>query len=169
MTSDHNNHQERTLAILSDSTNLDEIIQHIKSNGFEIIAIKKFEFTIEEAEKFYEDHAKQNYYEKCVRWLSSSKLCALILEKKDAIKDWKQLMGPTTYKKARKTSPNSVRALFGKDASQNATHGSDSDLSASKEIKFLFDDMAIAASNTNLGAQENDEIEAKEVPLQFEK
>lgn len=70
MTSDHNNHQERTLAILSDSTNLDEIIQHIKSNGFEIIAIKKFEFTIEEAEKFYEDHAKQNYYEKCVRWLS---------------------------------------------------------------------------------------------------
>lgn len=39
--------------------------------------------------------------------LCSSKLCALVLEKENAIKDWRQLMGPTTYKKARKTSPNS--------------------------------------------------------------
>lgn len=70
VTSDRNNRQERTLAILSDTPNLDEIIQYIKSNGFEIIATKKFEFTMEEAEEFYEDHAKQNYYEKCVRWLS---------------------------------------------------------------------------------------------------
>ncbi|GAN07064.1 nucleoside diphosphate kinase homolog 5-like [Mucor ambiguus] len=132
------NLQERTLAILTDTSDLDDIIQHITSNGFTIVATKKLELTSEEAEELYQDHVKQNYYEKGVRWLSSSKLCALVLEKENAIRDWRQLMGPTTYKKARKTSPNSIRALFGKDASQNATHGSDSEVSASKEIEYLF-------------------------------
>lgn len=59
--------------------------------------------------------------------------------------------------------------MFGKDASQNATHGSDSDLSANKEIKYLFNDMAIAAVNTDFGAQKNEETEAKGVSQQFEK
>lgn len=122
----HSNLQERTLAILTDTSDLDAIIQLITSNGFTIVTSKKFELTPEEAEEFYQDHAKQNYYEKAVRWLSryvkacvcrqrgpfidtafSSKLCALVLEKENAIKDWRHLMGPTTYKKARKTSPNS--------------------------------------------------------------
>ncbi|CEP18263.1 hypothetical protein [Parasitella parasitica] len=142
------NRQERTLAILTDTPNLEDIIEYIKSNGFKIIAAKHFEFTSEKAEKFYEDHAKQNYYEKGIRWLSSSRLYALVLEKENAIKDWRQLMGPTTYKKARKTSPNSIRALFGKDTPQNATHGSDSNESASKEIAYLFGDITIAASST---------------------
>ncbi|KAK4516105.1 uncharacterized protein ATC70_011067 [Mucor velutinosus] len=141
------NPQERTLAILTDTSDVDDIIQHIKSNGFIIVAMKKLELAAKEAEEFYQDHAKQNYYEKGVRWLSSSKLYALVLEKENAIKDWRQLMGPTTYKKARKTSPNSIRALFGKDASQNATHGSDSDVSASKEIEYLFGaDLATTAT-----------------------
>ncbi|KAF1799259.1 hypothetical protein V8B55DRAFT_1518127 [Mucor lusitanicus] len=142
----HSNLQERTLAILTDTSDLDAIIQLITSNGFTIVTSKKFELTPEEAEEFYQDHAKQNYYEKAVRWLSSSKLCALVLEKENAIKDWRHLMGPTTYKKARKTSPNSIRALFGKDASQNATHGSDSDVSASKEIEYLFGATAATAA-----------------------
>ncbi|KAI8637588.1 nucleoside diphosphate kinase, partial [Parasitella parasitica] len=135
--------QERTLAILTDAPNLNEIIECIKGNGFQVIASKHFELTLAEAEKFYQDHVKQNYYEKGIRWLSSSNLCALVLEKENAIKDWRHLMGPTTYKKARKTSPNSIRALFGKDAPQNATHGSDSDESASKEIAYMFGDMTI--------------------------
>lgn len=59
--------------------------------------------------------------------------------------------------------------MFGKDASQNATHGSDSDLSANKEIKYLFDDMAIAAVNTDFGAQKDEETETKGVSQQFEK
>ncbi|KAL9540058.1 hypothetical protein MBANPS3_009899 [Mucor bainieri] len=143
--------QERTLAILTATSDLDDIIQHITSNGFTIVAAKDIELTAEEAEEFYQDHVKQNYYEKSVRWLSSSKLRALVLEKENAIKDWRQLMGPTTYKKARKTSPNSIRALFGKDASQNATHGSDSDVSAGKEIEYLFGaDLATDAAITTM-------------------
>lgn len=62
--------QERTLAILTDTSDLDDIIQLITSNGFNIVATKKLELTPEEAEEFYQDHAKQNYYEKGVRWLS---------------------------------------------------------------------------------------------------
>ncbi|KAL7318543.1 hypothetical protein PS15m_001776 [Mucor circinelloides] len=166
------NHQERTLAILTATSDLDDIIQHIKSNGFAVIATKMLELTAEEAEEFYQDHVKQNYYEKGVRWLSSSKLCALVLEKENAIKDWRQLMGPTTYKKARKTSPNSIRALFGKDASQNATHGSDSDVSAGKEIEYLFGaDLPATASavveEPNEAQHEKSEIldsEVKQVP-----
>lgn len=67
---DSNSDQERTLAILTDASNMDEIIQYIESNGFKVVATKRFELSTREAEDFYEDHAKQNYYEKCVRWLS---------------------------------------------------------------------------------------------------
>lgn len=63
-------HKERTLAILTHTSDLDDVIQHIKSNGFTIVARKDLEFTAEEAEEFYQDHTKQNYYEKGVRWLS---------------------------------------------------------------------------------------------------
>ncbi|KAG1125924.1 hypothetical protein G6F42_008266 [Rhizopus arrhizus] len=159
------NHQERTLAILTATSDLDDIIQHIKSNGFTVIATKMLELTAEEAEEFYQDHVKQNYYEKGVRWLSSSKLCALVLEKENAIKDWRQLMGPTTYKKARKTSPNSIRALFGKDASQNATHGSDSDVSAGKEIEYLFGADLAATASASVVVEEPSETQHEKLEI----
>ncbi|KAI9260110.1 hypothetical protein EDC94DRAFT_149217 [Helicostylum pulchrum] len=143
--------QERTLALLSCTDNLDEIIDYIKKEGFTVIQTKIIQYSKEQAEEFYTDHATHNYYDKMVRWLSNgSNVCALVLEKENAVTDWRLLMGPTTYKKARKSYPNSIRALFGKDASQNATHGSDSDVSSKKEIDFIFGHSSLVPDAANL-------------------
>lgn len=61
-----------------------------------------------------------------------------MLEKVNAIKDWRTLMGPTNTAEAKKTAPQSMRALFGIDIQQNAVHGSDSQKSANRELKFFF-------------------------------
>ena len=71
--------------------------------------------------------------------MTSGEIYALKLEKCDAIKAWRALMGPTNSETARKDAPNSIRALFGTDVQQNATHGSDSEKSAERELKFFFE------------------------------
>ncbi|KAI7896259.1 nucleoside diphosphate kinase, partial [Mucor mucedo] len=136
--------QERTLALITSTEDLPAIRSHIENQGFTIIKSKTIQLSSEQAQAFYEDHLTQSYYDKMVRWLGSgSNICALVLEKKNAIQDWKSLMGPAAYKKARKNSPNSIRALFGKDTLQNATHGSDSEASFKKEIDFIFSDSVL--------------------------
>ncbi|KAI7903792.1 uncharacterized protein BX663DRAFT_505250 [Cokeromyces recurvatus] len=137
---------ERTLAIVTYSDKLDDIIQHIELNGFRIIETKTCHLTVKEAKEFYTEHQKQTYYDKLVNWLSSFTVCVFILEKENAIQDWKDLMGPANYKKAKKANPNSIRALFGENISQNATHGSDSVINAKKEIEFMFRPFTTALS-----------------------
>lgn len=63
--------QERTLALLSCTDNLDDIIEHIKKEGFTVIQTKVIQYSEEQAQAFYADHVTQNYYDKMVRWLSS--------------------------------------------------------------------------------------------------
>lgn len=63
--------QERTLALIPCTDNLTEIIDYIKTNNFNIIQSKTIQFSLEQAQSFYQDHITQNYYEKMVRWLSN--------------------------------------------------------------------------------------------------
>lgn len=99
----------------------------MEKEGFTIIKTKTIQLSSEQAQEFYADHISQNYYDKMTRWLSSgyvrlcencnlgftyacffrSDICALVLEKNNAVSDWRSLMGPTAYKKARKSNPNS--------------------------------------------------------------
>jgi len=71
---------------------------------------------------------------------SPGPVIALALEKEDAVKAWRDLMGPTNSLKAAEMAPNSLRARFGTDGTQNACHGSDSPVSASRELLFWFPD-----------------------------
>ena len=70
--------------------------------------------------------------------MTSGPIVALALCKVDAIKAWRQMMGPTDSTKARKEAPTSLRALYGTDNTMNACHGSDSPLSAARELNFHF-------------------------------
>ena len=63
-----------------------------------------------------------------------------MLEGPNAVRKWRDLMGPTNAAEAKKTHPNSIRAQFGKDITENACHGSDSVVSADRELGFFFDD-----------------------------
>ena len=68
----------------------------------------------------------------------SDDIVALVLTKPDAISEWRELLGPTNSNRAREEAPESLRARYGHDQTKNALHGSDSYLSAEREIKFMF-------------------------------
>ena len=74
-------------------------------------------------------------------WLpppSSGPVLALVLARENAIAEWRKLLGPTSSKRARQEEPESLRAKYGKDDTRNGLHGSDSQFSAEREIRFLF-------------------------------
>lgn len=70
--------------------------------------------------------------------MRSGDVVALVLAKENAIKDWRALMGPTNIDTARAQAPQSIRARFATNTTQNAVHGSDSVASARREIRFFF-------------------------------
>ena len=74
----------------------------------------------------------------CVCSSSSGPILALVLAKENAIADWRKLLGPTSSKRARQEDPESLRAKYGTDDTRNGLHGSDSQYSAEKEIRFIF-------------------------------
>ncbi|KAI8990889.1 nucleoside-diphosphate kinase, partial [Mycotypha africana] len=116
----------------------DEIIKIIEENGFKIIQEREIHLSKKKARSFYKEHAGKNFYKKLIDWMNSVPIYAMVLEKDNAIQDWKELIGPTDAKKARETKPHSIRALFGTDGLQNAVHGSDSEESVKREIEILF-------------------------------
>ncbi|KAI8907831.1 nucleoside diphosphate kinase [Gorgonomyces haynaldii] len=136
---------EPTLALIKPDAypgHKEEILQRIKAEGFTISHEQEVVFTPEKAQEFYKEHAGKPFYETLCGWMSSAPIYALVLEKSEAVKQWRQLAGPTNSEKARQEFPQSIRALYGTDGSQNAVHGSDSPASAEREIKVVFGDQA---------------------------
>uniref|UniRef100_A0A672GP79 Nucleoside diphosphate kinase n=1 Tax=Salarias fasciatus TaxID=181472 RepID=A0A672GP79_SALFA len=76
-------------------------------------------------------------------FLRSGPMRAYILAREDAIRHWRELMGPTKVFRARYTSPDSIRGQFGLTDTRNTTHGSDSPESAQREISFFFPDFSV--------------------------
>jgi len=111
------------------------IIQFIIEHGFKIIAMKMIWLSREEAEKFYEIHKERPFYEGLVRFISSAPIIAAILEKENAVGDFRTLIGNTDPAKA---TQGTIRASYGTDIQQNAVHGSDSDENAQREANFFF-------------------------------
>eukprot|EP00200_Dunaliella_tertiolecta_P006160 CAMPEP_0202341414 /NCGR_PEP_ID=MMETSP1126-20121109/2423_1 /ASSEMBLY_ACC=CAM_ASM_000457 /TAXON_ID=3047 /ORGANISM="Dunaliella tertiolecta, Strain CCMP1320" /LENGTH=291 /DNA_ID=CAMNT_0048932235 /DNA_START=1 /DNA_END=874 /DNA_ORIENTATION=+ len=133
---------DKTLAVIKPDAvkagNADEIKQLIELHGFTIIIQQKFQLTRYRAEEFYEEHVGKPFFPRLVDFMTSGPVVAMVLSKPNAIADWRKLMGPTNVLKARQEAPFSLRAMYGTDGTQNATHGSDSPISAMREIKFYF-------------------------------
>ncbi|KAI7903538.1 nucleoside diphosphate kinase, partial [Cokeromyces recurvatus] len=131
-----------TLALIKpdamQANNKEAIIHKIKENGFKIIQERQLQFSKELACLFYKEHKGKPFFEDLIDWISSAPIYAMILEKEDAVQSWRMLMGPTDSNKAREIDPNSIRAIYGKDGSHNAAHGSDSLTSAEREIDLVF-------------------------------
>lgn len=150
---------ERTLGIIKPDAvaagKVHEIESAIKERGFAIVMSKQLQMTKELAELFYKDHATKPFFKDVVIWMSSEPIYAMILEKEDAIVDWRETMGPTNPEKAREIAPNSLRARYGQEGIQNALHGSDSPLNANREIDLIFGEelKAQAASATIVPAK----------------
>lgn len=111
------------------------IIKIIEEAGFRIVALKKTRLSSELAGKFYEVHKERSFYGELVSYMSSGAIVPMILEKENAVEDFRKLIGATDPKKA---APGTIRALFAKSIDANAIHGSDSDENAEIEGNFFF-------------------------------
>lgn len=115
--------------------NIGSILQKIEQAGFRICAMKKTWLTKEQAELFYEVHKGKPFFEDLTMFMSSGPIIPLILEKENAVKDFRTLIGATDPTKA---EPGTIRAMFAKSVSENAIHGSDSIENAQIEADYFF-------------------------------
>jgi nucleoside-diphosphate kinase len=115
--------------------NAGAIIQKIEEAGFQIIALKKTQLTRERAGQFYAIHKERPFYNDLCDYMSSGAIVPMILEKSNAVEDFRKLIGATDPKKA---APGTIRNLFATSIEANAIHGSDSDTNAEIEGSFFF-------------------------------
>jgi nucleoside-diphosphate kinase len=111
------------------------IIDQITKNGFKLIALKYTSLSAEKAGEFYAVHKERPFYKDLVSFMSSGPIVAAILEKDNAIEDFRKLIGATDPSKAEQ---GTIRNLFAKSIDANAIHGSDSDENAAIEGSFFF-------------------------------
>jgi len=111
------------------------IISKIIEAGFRISAMKLTALSPERASQFYSVHKGKPFYNDLVKYMSSGPIIAAILEKKNAVNDFRKLIGDTDPSKA---APGTIRNLYAKSIDANAIHGSDSDANAGIEANFFF-------------------------------
>ena len=114
-----------------------EIKQMFKEKGFKIIKEKKIQIEKTEAELFYQVHQTKPFYNDLCTYLSSGPIVVMIIEKENAIKENRNLMGATNPKDA---DEGTIRKKYGISIDKNSVHGSDSVENAKKEIDFFFKD-----------------------------
>lgn len=111
------------------------ILHKMNEGGFRIVAMKYTKLSAEMAGRFYAVHKERPFYAELVEFMSSGPIVAAILEKENAVEDFRKLIGATDPSKA---EPGTIRALFAKSIGENAVHGADSDENALIEGSFHF-------------------------------
>jgi nucleoside-diphosphate kinase len=111
------------------------IIKMIEEAGFRIVAAKLTRLTEERAGQFYAVHKERPFYQDLCRYMSSGNIFAMILEKENAVADFRKLIGATNPANAEE---GTIRKIFAQSIEKNAVHGSDSDENAAIEGAFFF-------------------------------
>lgn len=114
-----------------------KIIDRIYEKGFNIVGLKMLQLKENQANEFYKVHAERPFYKDLVSYMTSGSVIVAALEKENAIKDWRNLMGATNPAEA---AEGTIRKDFGENIEANAVHGSDSPETASTEVPFFFAD-----------------------------
>ncbi len=112
-----------------------KIIDRFESNGLRIVAMKKIQLDDEKAGGFYAEHKERPFFGDLVSFMTSGPVVVMVLEGEDAIAKNRNLMGATNPKEA---EAGTIRADFAESIDANAVHGSDSEESAKREIKYFF-------------------------------
>lgn len=112
-----------------------KIIDHITQAGFKIVALKYTRLSNEMAGNFYGIHRERSFFGELVSFMTSGPIYAAILEKDNAVEDFRKLIGATDPQKA---EAGTIRNLYAKSIDANAIHGSDSDENAEIEGNFFF-------------------------------
>lgn len=115
--------------------NTGAILEKINTAGFKIVALKQTQMSKRDAEAFYEVHKERPFYGELVSYMTRGPIVAAILEKDNAVEDFRSLIGATNPEEA---AEGTIRRLYATSISENAVHGSDSDENAAIEGAFHF-------------------------------
>ncbi|XP_050285243.1 probable nucleoside diphosphate kinase 5 isoform X1 [Quercus robur] len=137
---------EKTLAMIKPDglfgNYTDRIKNVILESGFIIFKEKVVPLDEDSAANFYAEHSTRSFFSSLVKYMMSGPVLVMVLEKENAVADWRTLIGPTDARKAKISHPHSIRALCGLDSEKNCVHGSDSTQSAEREISFFFKEVS---------------------------
>lgn len=135
---------ERTLSIIKpdavERNLIGQIFARFEQAGFQIIATKMLRLTREQAEGFYTEHKGKEFFDPLVEYMMSAPLVVAVLEKENAVKDYRTLIGTTNPETA---AEGTIRRDFAQTQRRNSVHGSDSPESANREIAYFFVDSEI--------------------------
>jgi nucleoside-diphosphate kinase len=115
--------------------NIGAILEKITTSGFRIVAMKLTQLTTADAKAFYAVHNERPFFDDLVEYMTRGPIVAAILEKDNAVQDFRTLIGATNPSEA---AEGTIRNMFAESISQNAVHGSDSDINAAIEGAFHF-------------------------------
>jgi nucleoside diphosphate kinase len=139
------------------------IFTRIVKEGFLVVEQQRFRFSPELAELFYAEHKDKPFFGKLIDYITSGPVVGMCLARKDGIRHWGRVLGPTKVSDAKAKAPSSIRAMFGdpKNDSHNVCHGSDSPGSAEREIEIIFphilrgsEDLGASSSRSHGGLHE---------------
>ena len=116
--------------------------------GFFINKLKLCRMSKENAALFYAEHKGKPFYDFLIDYITSDFIVGMELIKENAIKEWRNFIGPTNVEKAKQEAPQSLRALFG-EGGKNTVHGSDSEASVKRECALVFNKIRHEPSLTN--------------------
>lgn len=136
---------QRTLALVKPDAfaagHAGAILARIQEAGLTVVAAKTLHLTRRQAEGFYHVHAQRPFFGSLCAFMTEGPIMAICVEGEDAIKRWRDLMGPTDATKAGK---DTIRGQFGTSIERNATHGSDAEATAAFEVGYFFSGLELA-------------------------
>lgn len=115
-----------------------KIIDHITQAGFKVRAMKLVQLTDTTAGGFYDIHRERPFFKDLIEFMTSGPCVPMILEKENAVEDFRKLIGATDPQKA---EVGTIRNLYAKSIDANAIHGSDSDENAQRECRYFFSEL----------------------------
>jgi nucleoside-diphosphate kinase len=118
-----------------EANNIGGIIRMIEDDGFRIVALKKVQLSKQRAGEFYAVHKERPFYQELVDYMSGGPIIAAVLEKDNAVADFRVLIGATNPADA---AEGTIRKIYATSLAENAIHGSDSDDNAKIEANFHF-------------------------------
>ena len=131
--------EERTLAILKpdcmEAGTAGKVLDRILAAGYNLVALKLIKLDAKTAGYFYLVHRERPFYHDLVEFMSSGKCIPMVLEKENAVEDFRKLIGATDPQEAEE---GTIRKEFASDKQNNIVHGSDSTENAKNEISFFF-------------------------------
>ncbi len=130
---------ERTFGIIKPDAvaagHIGGILTKIKEAGFTVRGLKMVRLSQSQAEGFYAVHKERPFYGSLVKFMTEGPVVVMVLERENAVAEWRKLMGATNPANA---EPGTIRKLFAESTGRNCVHGSDADATAQTELAYFF-------------------------------